>query len=238
MTILPVNKFGTLTEEDCIQIQKSLACHVQQKNHLQLEQIKTVGGVDLAYWTDDKAMEHAVCCIVILDVQNSSIIEKTSATGIVTVPYVPGCLAFRELPLVVEAAAQLKMQPDVYMFDGNGLLHPRRMGLATHASFYLNRPTLGVAKTYFKIGDTQFTMPENEANTYTDVIVDHDVCARAVRTHKNVKPIFVSVGNYIDLDTTTSLTLSLVDSSSHIPLPTRYADLETHNMRTILKHES
>lgn len=232
-----MNKFGALTEEDCIQIQKSLVCHIQQKNQLQLQQIKTVGGVDLAYWTDDKAKEHAVCCIVILDVQSGAIIEKTFATDIVTVPYVPGCLAFRELPLVVEAAKNLKMQPDVYMFDGNGLLHLRRMGLATYASFYLNRPTLGVAKTYFKIGDTQFAMPENEANTYTDIVVDHDVCARAVRTHKNVKPIFVSVGNYMDLDTATNLTLSLVDSSSHIPIPTRYADLETHTMRKILKQD-
>lgn len=234
MPITPVKMFGTLTEADCINIQQTLAAQIQQKNRLPLAEMKTIGGVDLAYWHNGAA-EYAVCCIVILDIASGAILETAYADGPVTFPYIPGCLAFRELPLVVEAAEKLHFQPDVYMFDGNGLLHPRHLGLAAHASFYLDRPALGVAKTYFKVDGAEFIMPENKAQAFTDITIGHSVWGRAVRTHQNVKPIFLSVGNYLDLDTATSLTLSLVDDRSHIPLPTRYADLETHKMRALLK---
>ncbi|GAB6088102.1 hypothetical protein JCM11672_33740 [Alkaliphilus crotonatoxidans] len=85
----------------------------------------------------------------------------------IEVPYIPGYLAFRELPLVQEAAKKLSNQPDIYMFDGNGYLHHRHMGIATHASFFLKRPTIGVAKSYFKIQATDFEMPKNEVGEYT-----------------------------------------------------------------------
>lgn len=123
----------------------------------------------------------------------------------------------------------LEISPDIFIFDGNGYLHPRHMGIAAHASFYLNKPTIGIAKTYFRIDKkTDFVMPENEAGCFTDIIIDNEGYGRALRTHSGVKPVFVSVGNHVSLDTACKLALKLTDKESHIPLPTRLADLETH----------
>ncbi|WP_459768198.1 endonuclease V [Alkaliphilus crotonatoxidans] len=108
-----------------------------------------------------------MCCIVIVDYKTKRVIEKVDYMSKIEVPYIPGYLAFRELPLVQEAAKKLSNQPDIYMFDGNGYLHHRHMGIATHASFFLKRPTIGVAKSYFKIQATDFEMPKNEVGEYT-----------------------------------------------------------------------
>ena len=114
------------------------------------------------------------------------------------------------------------------------------MGIATHASFYLNKPTIGVAKTYFRIDQkTDYTEPENEVGSYTDIIIDGEVYGRALRTRKNIKPIFISIGNFISLNTACTLALKLIDKDSHISIPTRLADLETHiareNERNMMK---
>lgn len=160
------------------------------------------------------------------------VIEKKNYSDRIEVPYMPGFLAFRELPLVLKTVELLETSPDIFIFDGNGYLHPRHMGIATHASFYLNKPTIGVAKTYFRIDQkTDYTEPENEVGSYTDIIIDGEVYGRALRTRKNVKPIFISIGNFISLNTACTLALKLIDKDSHIPIPTRSADLETHIAR-------
>lgn len=213
------------------QIQENFRNKLSLEDNFNISDLKTVAGVDLAYWNrDDK--EFAVCCIVVIDMDTHEIIEKKYFSGEITVPYIPSFLAFRELPLVLETVKLLENIPDIYMFDGNGYLHPRNMGIASHASFYLNKPTIGVAKTYFRVDKkTDFIFPENTAGSFTDIVIDGKVYGRTLRTHDNVKPVFVSVGNNISLDTAAELTLKLTEKESHIPIPTRYADLETHVMR-------
>lgn len=190
--------------------------------------LRLVAGVDLAYWKKGDN-EYAVCCIVVIDIDTHEVIEKKHFSGRIEVPYMPGFLAFRELPLILETAKLLENVPDIYIFDGNGYLHPRHMGIATHSSFYLNKPTIGIAKTYFRVDKkTDYTEPDNEAGSFTDIIIDGEVYGRALRTHKDVKPVFISIGNNISLDTACSLALKLTDKESHIPIPTRFADLESH----------
>lgn len=199
-----------------------------------MECVKYVAGVDLAYWKRG-ADEYAVCCTVVLDRETGQVADSKYACGRVEVPYIPGCLAFRELPLVMETVEKLDISPDLYVFDGNGYLHPRHMGIATHASFYLKKPTVGVAKSYYKIGDTDYEMPENVKGAYTDIAIDGEVYGRVLRTAEDVKPVFVSAGNFIDLDTAMQLMLEFTNKESHIPVPTRLADLETHKMRRYLE---
>ncbi len=190
--------------------------------------LRLVAGVDLAYWKKGDN-EYAVCCIVVIDIDTHEVIEKKHFSGRIEVPYMPGFLAFRELPLILETAKLLENVPDIYIFDGNGYLHPRHMGIATHSSFYLDKPTIGIAKTYFRVDKkTDYTEPDNEAGSFTDIIIDGEVYGRALRTHKDVKPVFISIGNNISLDSACSLALKLTDKESHIPIPTRFADLETH----------
>lgn len=148
----------------------------------------------------------------------------------------PSFLAFRELPLVIKAAELIENKPDIYMFDGNGYLHPRHMGIATHASFYLNVPTIGVAKTYYRVEkELDYIEPDSCSGSYTDIVYNNEVYGRVLRTHDNVRAVFVSSGNYISLDTAVKITMDMIGKESRIPIPTRLADLETHKMRAVLR---
>ncbi|WP_210468738.1 endonuclease V [Sporosarcina sp. 6E9] len=209
-------------------IQTELARDICLKNRF--HRIKFCAGVDIAYKELDEA-EWGICSIVVIDYASKVVVEKTSSAGKITVPYIPGYLAFRELPLVIETANKLSIAPDLFIFDGNGYLHPRHMGIATHASFFFNKPTIGVAKNYFKIDDVDFMMPDNVSGSYENIIIKNEVCGRVLRSHENVKPIFISCGNYIDLQTATEITMSLINKESRIPIPVRLADLETKRLR-------
>ena len=218
-------------EEQYEKIQNELKEKISLSDSFELSELKTAAGVDLAYWKqgDD---EYAVCCIVIIDMNTHEVLEKKHYSGKIDVPYVPGFLAFRELPLVLKTVELLEIQPDIFIFDGNGYLHPRHMGIATHASFHLNKPTIGIAKTYFRVDKkTDYIEPENTPGSFTDIIIDGEVYGRALRTHKDVKPVFVSVGNNVSIDTACTIAMNLTDKESHIPIPTRLADLETHIQR-------
>lgn len=114
----------------------------------------------------------------------------------------------------------------MFLFDRNGYLHYNHMGVATHAAFFLGKPTIGIAKTYLKIKGCDFVMPENEVGAYT-VIIDGEVWTR-----RDVKPIFLSCGNHIDLESSYQITMSLINQENRLPIPVRLADLETHILRT------
>lgn len=224
-------------EAEYMAVQNELSQKISLCDSFDIDELETAAGVDLAYWKkgDD---EYAVCCIVVIDIKTHEVIEKKHFSGRIDVPYMPGFLAFRELPLVLKTVELLEVKPDIYVFDGNGYLHPRHMGIATHASFYLDKPTIGIAKTYFRADrKTDFIMPENEAGSYTDIVIEGEVYGRALRTHKDVKPVFVSVGNNITIDTACKLAMMLTDKESHIPIPTRLADLETHLEREAEKNK-
>ena len=223
-------------QTDLLKKQNELIKKINCNDTFDIEKIKTIAGVDLAYWNDENNNESAVCCIVVLDFKSHTIVEKKHCSGKIEVPYMPGFLAFRELPLVMKTAELLESNPDIFMFDGNGYLHPRHMGIATHASFYLNKPTIGVAKTYFRVDKkTDYTEPDKTAGSFTDIIINNEIYGRVLRTHTDVKPVFVSVGNNISLETASQITMNLVEKESHIPIPTRLADLQTHIERNNLK---
>lgn len=217
-------------KEEFIKIQNALKQKIVLENAFLEETLKLAAGVDLAYWEQNQK-SYAACCIVSIDYKTKQVIEKVHSVGEVKIPYMPGFLAFRELPLVLEAVKKLSKSPDIFLFDGNGYLHQNHMGIATHASFLLNKPTIGVAKSYYQIADTGFSMPADEVGSYTDIVLNSDVYGRALRTRYAVKPVFVSCGNYIDIATATKIVLHFISPDSRIPIPTRMADLETHIVR-------
>lgn len=182
---------NNIFEKDLNIIQNDLKAKIDLKNRIQLEEIDLVAGVDIAYWSE-RGVDYGVCCILVLDYATKEIIEQVEYVGKIEFPYISGYLAFRELPIILETVRKLKSQPDVYMFDGNGYLHKRHMGIATHASFDLGKPTIGVAKTYFKIENVDFIMPENTIGAYTDIVIDDEIYGRTLRTREDVKPIIVS----------------------------------------------
>ncbi|MEJ9233398.1 endonuclease V [Peribacillus butanolivorans] len=229
--MIKVNNIGikNLTEEFKT-VQNELTSRVKLINSFKMEDLLLIAGVDLAYWDVGKTT-FGTCCIVCIDYETKEIVEKVYSYGEITIPYISGFLAFRELPLILDAVKKLKRIPDIYMFDGNGYLHNRHMGIATHASFFLKKPTIGVAKSYLKIKGVDFTLPENQEGAYTDIVINDEVYGRALRTTKNVKPIFVSCGNWIDLDTSTEIVMNFINKESRLPIPVRQADIETHKVR-------
>lgn len=217
-------------KQEFMALQNELLPLVKLENSFRKEEVQLIAGVDLAYWdADGKA--YGTCCIVVIDYHTKEVIERVNSYGEIQVPYIPGFLAFRELPLVLEAAKKLSNEPDLYMFDGNGYLHARHMGIATHASLYLQKPTIGVAKSYLRIDEVDFQMPENAAGAYTDIVIHGEVYGRALRTTPNVKPIFISCGDRIDLETSTALVMDCINRESRLPIPVRLADLETHRAK-------
>ena len=137
-------------QENFLKQQEEMMQNISLCDSFSIGEIRTIAGVDLAYWQTE-GEEYAVCCIVIIDMDTHEVIEKKQFSGRIEVPYMPGFLAFRELPLILKTVQMLENAPDLYVFDGNGYLHPRHMGIATHASFHLNKPTIGIAKTYFRV---------------------------------------------------------------------------------------
>lgn len=228
-----MNDDKQLIETEFMNIQNDFIDKILLKNQFSIGEVGTIAGIDLAYWTKD-GKDYAVCCIVTIDYLTKKVLETKYLVDEINVPYIAGYLSFRELPLILKTYELLEMKPDLVMFDGNGYLHYRHMGIATHASFYLNKPTIGVAKSYLKIAGVEFIVPENKEGAYSDIVINNEVYGRALRTHNNVKPIFVSCGNWIDLSTATDIVLSLIRSDSRQPIPIRLADIETRKMRKLL----
>ncbi|WP_433593566.1 endonuclease V [Nocardia sp. CA-145437] len=178
-------------------------------------QFRTVAGLDSAY--DDQG--NVAAAIVVLDATTLDTLETATARGTTAFPYVPGLLAFRELPTTVAALETLTITPDLIICDSQGLAHPRRFGFACHLGLLTGIPTVGVAKNAW--GD--YAEPAPERGSSSIITIDDDPVGRALRTRTGVKPVFVSVGHLIDLDTACAQVLALTPEFRQ-PETTRRAD--------------
>jgi deoxyribonuclease V len=179
--------------------------------------VDLVAGLDVTYATDSERLAAAV---VVLDANTLAEVERQIVFGEARFPYLPGLLAFREIPALIEALRALRTVPDVLIADGYGIAHPRRFGLACHIGVLTGLPTIGVAKTAF-VGD--YTEPPPSRGSYCDLVHDGDVVGRVLRTQTGVKPVFVSIGHRIDLEAACDLVLAL-SPRYRLPETTRAAD--------------
>ncbi|MEV7419602.1 endonuclease V [Streptomyces sp. NPDC089919] len=185
-----------------------------------------VAGVDVAY---DDGRDLVAAAAVVLDAATLEVVEEATAVGRVSFPYVPGLLAFRELPTVLAALEALNAVPDLVVCDGYGLAHPRRFGLACHLGVVTGLPTIGVAKNPFTFTHRDPAPGRGESEPLC--AADGTEVGRALRTRAGVKPVFVSVGHRVSLDTACAHTLALTPRY-RLPETTRRAD---HLCRTALK---
>ncbi|MFF5447709.1 endonuclease V [Streptomyces sp. NPDC012888] len=177
-----------------------------------------VAGVDVAY---DDERDLVAAAAVVLDARTLDVVEEATAVGKVSFPYVPGLLAFRELPTVLAALDALGATPDLVVCDGYGIAHPRRFGLACHLGVVTGLPAMGVAKNPFT-----FTYEEpgvRRGETSPLLAEDGGEVGRAVRTQDGIKPVYVSVGHRVSLDTACAHALAL-SPRYRIPETTRLAD--------------
>lgn len=224
MNIHPYHSFD-LTVSQMQEIQRELRRKIQETPDI--NQPKIVCGVDLSYWEDQ-----AVAVITAMDYDTKKIIETITYTDTVSHEYIPGFLAFRELPLFLKAWEQLKLEPDIVFFDGNGMLHPQRAGLATHASFFIQKPTIGIAKNHF-IGT--YDPPGETQGSYEYIRDQGEIIGAVLRTQTGIKPVYVSVGNQINLSNAIDLTMHFVGRHSRIPEITRQPDLLSKKIRRELQ---
>ena len=225
------NERKTEIKEEWLEEQINLKNKICQDS-LDCSKIRYIAGVDVAY-TKIGTQEYGCCSIVIIDYNTLNVVQKIGHTGKIDVEYHPGFLSFRELPLILETVKQIEITPDIFIFDGNGILHPKRMGIATHASFYLNKPCIGVAKSFFRSEENlSFQMPENYIGASTNIInSNNEILGITLRTRENCRPIFVSIGNYMSLENAKAIIMNCINKESRIPIPTRLADIETHKLR-------
>jgi deoxyribonuclease V len=175
----------------------------------------TVAGLDVAY-----DGERLAAAVVVLDAADLSVRDTAVVRGVPAFPYIPGLFAFREIPALLDALGKLTVRPGVLICDGHGLAHPRRFGLACHLGVLTGLPSFGVGKTRL-LGDWA---PVGEARGARSALVDGGEEVGAVlRTQIGVKPVFVSVGHRMDLDSACALTLAL-SPRFRLPETTRAAD--------------
>ncbi len=154
-----------------------------------------------------------------LGMASFELIETASAAMDVTFPYIPGLLSFREAPACLAAIEKLESEPDVLMIDGQGIAHPRRLGLAAHLGLFLDKPTIGCAKS--RLTGT-FTVPGPEKGAHSPLTDRDEVIGAVVRTRTNVRPLFISVGHRCRLEDAIDLTLACA-VKYRLPEPTRLA---------------
>ncbi|WP_329126438.1 endonuclease V [Streptomyces sp. NBC_01465] len=177
-----------------------------------------VTGVDVAY---DDERNIVAAAAVVLDAATLAVVEEATAVGPVAFPYVPGLLAFREIPTVLAALEKLSHGPGLVICDGYGQAHPRRFGLASHLGVLTGLPVIGVAKNPFTF---TYEQPGNRRGDSSPLVADGgDVVGRALRTQESVKPVYVSVGHRVSLDNACAHTLHLAPGYRQ-PETTRRAD--------------
>lgn len=203
-----------LTPKEAIALQTSLADQLIDNTPLDLSNIQTVAGVDVSV---KKGVSQAA--VVVISYPDMQAIETVRAAQPTSYPYIPGLLTFREGPVLEEAFAKLTTEPDVFLFDGMGQIHPRKMGIAAHMGLWLDKPTIGCGKTHF-IGD--YDDPAIEKGAYTALTYKGDQLGVVLRTRTKVKPVYISVGHRADLATAIDFVLS-VTPKYRLPRPIRLA---------------
>jgi deoxyribonuclease V len=208
---------------EAIQLQKELKKKISLKKSF--NKVKIVAGADVSYYKNNM-----IAGIVILKFPQLEIIEKKSSFSPVNFPYIPGFLTFREGPSLLEALKKIKIEPDVILFDGQGIAHPRRMGIATHLGLFLDKPTIGCAKSRLS---GKYTSVGEEKGDYALLKEGEEVLGAVLRTRRKVKPIFVSPGHKIDLSNSIEIVLKCI-VKYRLPLPVREAHVFVNQIRNNL----
>jgi deoxyribonuclease V len=180
------------------------------------ERIEHVAGVDVGFEDGGRITRAAVA---VLRCPELIPVARAVARLPTAFPYVPGLLSFRELPAVLAAVRQLETPPDLFLCDGQGLAHPRRFGIACHLGVLLDAPSIGVAKT--RLCGT-FGEPPEPRGAWTPLRERGEVIGAVLRTRRNVKPLFVSIGHRVSLETAVHWVLACT-TRFRLPEPTRLA---------------
>jgi len=203
-----------VSTDEARRIQTDLSARVSRNG--KVSHPRFIAGVDIAV---NKRGEMATAAVVLLSYPSLCLKDVSVVRGTLGMPYIPGLLSFREAPLILEACKKLAVAPDLIMVDGQGIAHPRRLGLASHLGLFLDMPAVGCAKSRLcGIHEEPGVMPGDYA-----VLTDQgEVIGTVLRTRRGVKPLYVSIGHRICLEDAQQWVLACC-RGYRLPEPTRLA---------------
>jgi deoxyribonuclease V len=213
-----------VTPREAVRQQQIWRERVETQDHY--GSLQYVAGVDMAFAPETNI---AFAGLIVYRLPELEEVERRMARRPLRFPYVPGLLSFRESPVLLAALARLRTSPDVILIDGQGLAHPRRLGIASHLGLLLDLPTIGCAKSIL-VGDA--AEPGVLAGSRTPLIDKGEEVGVALRTRDQVRPIYVSVGHRVSLDSAVRIVNQCLDGF-RIPKPTREADHWVRDLRRV-----
>ena len=212
-----------LQPTEAIALQRELASRVILTDALPGE-VTRIAGVDMAI-NENNGMARAA--VVLLSYPEMEMLEQHVYEEPLRMPYIPGLLSFREIPCIIGAFDRLREQPHLVMVDGQGIAHPRRLGIAAHLGLWLDLPTIGCAKSILRGHYNEQALGE-EAGAWEPLIYKNETLGAAVRTRSHVKPMIISQGHRVSLDTSIRYVLAC-SKGYRLPEPTRQADKLSKN---------
>jgi len=207
--------------EEAVQIQEALQEQIILTKTF--SRVKTIGGGDVAYSKEENLLYGA---IVVLSFPEMEILDTATADGKIPFPYISSLLSFREGPILIKVFQKLKLKPGVIIFDGQGIAHPRGMGLASHMGLWLDLPSIGCAKTPLL---DDFISPAPLKGSFKWIRREGEKVGAVLRTREKVRPLFVSPGHRIDLLTSVQLILESC-KGYRFPEPLRKAHQASRSM--------
>jgi deoxyribonuclease V len=208
---------------EAIRIQEKLRSNISLRNSTR--KVSSIAGADVAY---SKKGEEGIAAMVVFSYPRLDLLDEAYVKGKVFFPYIPGLLSFREAPLLMEVFQRLQRLPDVVLYDGQGIAHPRSFGLASHMGLLLDLPSIGCAKEKL-VGD--FGHVGSHPGSTAPLTLGDRTIGAVIRTRKGVKPVFVSPGHRIDLETSMQLVLKTC-RGFRLPEPLRRAHLMVTRIRS------
>lgn len=190
---------------------------------LQNSDPETVAGIDVSF---ERSTGMGFCCIAVFN-KNMELIEEAFHKQKINLPYIPGLLSFRELPIIYKTLPKLKYEPDIFILDSQGIAHPRFLGLASHFGVVFNKVSIGCAKNRL-IG--YYDTPALSKGSYSIMHYKNHKVGAVVRTKDNVNPVFVSPGNLINIEDSLKITLKYT-GRYRLPEPTRMAHISSNKIR-------
>ena len=206
-----------ISPTDAVALQRELAGQLRIDRSLPESAVQSIAGVDLS--PPDAQTGLVRGAVVVVAWPSLDVIEVSTAEGVAEFPYVPGLLSFREAPILLEALSGLRGTPDLILVDGQGTAHPRRFGIACHLGLAVDVPIVGCAKSRLVGAHEE---PGEAKGEWTRLMHRGEVIGAVVRTRTGVRPIYVSPGNNIDLESSVRWAVAC-SPRYRIPVPTRLA---------------
>jgi deoxyribonuclease V len=203
-----------LTPKQAIALQARLRDGVDREDRIGV--VRRVAGVDVGF---ERAGAVTRAAVAVLDFPSLALVDQAIVRQPTRFPYVPGLLSFREAPAVLVAFARLRAAPDLILYDGQGVAHPRRFGIASHLGVLLDAPTIGVAKTRL-IGEHR-ALPAR-CGAWVPLLYDGETIGAVLRTRTAVKPLYISIGHRISLESAVRWTMACA-RKYRLPETTRWA---------------